>query len=53
VVGHGDGRHVFGPGFPDQGIDLVGSVQEAVLGMNMQMNKLVGGGHQRSLLIFV
>jgi hypothetical protein len=44
VIGHGDRGHFERRGLPDQSIDAISSVEEAVLGVNVKMNEL-GAGH--------
>jgi hypothetical protein len=44
VIGHGDRGHLKGGGLSDQSIDAIGAIEEAVLGVNVEMNEL-GAGH--------
>ena len=49
VVGNGDGRHAEILGFLDEGVDLVGPVEETVLGVDVEVDKL--GRHAGFLLL--
>jgi hypothetical protein len=49
VVGDGDGRHAEILGFLDEGVDLVGPVEETVLGVNVEVDEL---GRHAAFLIF-
>jgi hypothetical protein len=44
VIGHGDRRHLEGRSLPDQAVDPISAVEQAVLGMNVKVNEL-GAGH--------
>jgi hypothetical protein len=39
VVGHGDRWHITGFGFCDQVIKTTGSIEKAVLGMDVEVNE--------------
>jgi hypothetical protein len=49
VVGNGDGRHAEVLGLLDKGVNLVGPVEETVLGVNVEMDEL---GRHAAFLIF-
>jgi hypothetical protein len=43
VIGHGDGGHFKRRGLPHQSIDAIGSIQEAVLSVNVEVYELRAG----------
>src|SRR5207244_4102241 len=49
VVGDGHGRHAEGLRFLDQGVNLVGPVEETILSMNVEVDEL--GRHAGFLLV--
>jgi hypothetical protein len=55
VVRHGDRGHLEGRGLPDEAVDTIGAIKQAVLGVNVEVNEL-GAGHavlKRRWLIIV